>query len=590
MIRRLFKRLYRAVFKNRFITPLIEVRPLNVFNYIAYALDYAVYRRMLGAQRDSVSLWPQLGEKTPRTSIDPHYFHQGVWTAQKIAHAKPGRHVDVGSQADLIGFLTTLTHVTFVDLRPLPVRIANLENIKGDILHLPFSNNSVDSLSCLHVAEHVGLGRYGDRLDPDGTIKACAELSRVLAPNGNLYFSIPIGSPRTFFNAHRIHAPETIRRYFSELSLVEFSAIDDRGNVIRNANMEQLRHAKYACGLFHFTKKDPAQVQNILIIKMGAAGDVVRTTALLPGLQEKYRGATIDWLTQPRMEPLLRDNPHIDRILVAPTDAWREREYQLVINLDEEEEACRIASTTRTQRIFGAYIDGEKISYTNDAAPWFDMGLISRYGKTRADELKKLNRKTYQELCYEMLDIPYRKQEPHFPLSGVDTAFAQQFAERYGIKKNTRVIGINPGSSKRWVDKRLQVHEARALIAGLHGKYPDAKIILFGGPEEREYISAIIEATRDLSIIDAGIENSLGQFAGLINLCSDVITSDSMALHISTALKKKVVAFFGPTSPWEIELYNLGTKILPVRGCLSCYNKNCNTPPEYDIDALIKEA
>ncbi len=83
---------------------------------------------------------------------------------------------------------------------------------------------------------HIGLGRYGDPLDPEGTIKAINELKRVLvlAVGGNLYFSLPVGSPRLCFNAHRIHSPGQILEYFSDLKLVEFSGVDDKGNFLEN--------------------------------------------------------------------------------------------------------------------------------------------------------------------------------------------------------------------------------------------------------------------------------------------------------------------------------------------------------------------
>jgi hypothetical protein len=112
----------------------------------------------------------------------------------------------------------------------------------------------VSSISCLNVAEHIGLGRYGDALDPDGTKKACAELERVLMPGGNMYFSVPLGRPRLCFNAHRIHSPAQIFEYFKGLKLVELSGINDRGEFIKDIKSSVLEKSDFACGLFHFTK------------------------------------------------------------------------------------------------------------------------------------------------------------------------------------------------------------------------------------------------------------------------------------------------------------------------------------------------
>lgn len=104
------------------------------------------------------------------------------------------------------------------------------------------------------MAEHIGLGRYGDKLNPYGTRKACKELQRILAPGGNLYFSVPVGKPRVCFNAHRINSPKKIVEYFRALKLVELSAIDDQNNFVENIDIDTLENSSFTCGLFWFTK------------------------------------------------------------------------------------------------------------------------------------------------------------------------------------------------------------------------------------------------------------------------------------------------------------------------------------------------
>jgi SAM-dependent methyltransferase len=200
-------------------------------------------------------LYPQLHDRLPTSPYDEHYFFQDIWAARRVAELAPARHVDVGSRVDWVGFLTSLTEVVFVDIRPLEAEVERLTSVTASLLDLPFADGSVESLSCLHVAEHVGLGRYGDRLDPAGTGKAAAELQRVLAPGGQLLFSLPVGRPRVCFNAHRIHDPDEIRAMFPELELVEFSGVDDDGSFRRNLDPRELAAATYACGLFRFTRQ-----------------------------------------------------------------------------------------------------------------------------------------------------------------------------------------------------------------------------------------------------------------------------------------------------------------------------------------------
>lgn len=171
-----------------------------------------------------------------------------------IVAQRSSRHLDVGSQVVFVNLLSAILPVTFVDYRPLKANVAGLTSCSGDILHLPFADESVASLSCLHVAEHIGLGRYGDPLNPDGTRQACAELRRVLAPGGNLYFALPVGRPRTCFNALRIHAPQTIISYFDGLELVEFSGVHDDGHFVKRVSLDTFANSTYACGLFWFRK------------------------------------------------------------------------------------------------------------------------------------------------------------------------------------------------------------------------------------------------------------------------------------------------------------------------------------------------
>ncbi len=223
--------------------------------YLRMLSDWRGYQRRPGAEPlHFADSFPQFFDAIRQTPFDPHYFYQAVWAAERIASSGASRHVDVGSDIDFVGLLTTHLPVIFIDIRPLHVRLPRLLSVAADILALPFRDGTVESLSCLHVAEHIGLGRYGDPLNPAGTRLACAELTRVLAPGGNLFFSLPVGQPRICFNAHRIHSPAQVLDYFRGLDLVELWAVDDQGNLRLNANLEQMAQASYACGLFWFRK------------------------------------------------------------------------------------------------------------------------------------------------------------------------------------------------------------------------------------------------------------------------------------------------------------------------------------------------
>jgi hypothetical protein len=242
----------------RWILPFFDlIKFFHAFPaYISFFVQWFRYSTMRNAEKIRImDIAPQLHDKLSTTPFLRHYFYQDIWSARNIVQSGTEWHVDVASRIDYVGFLTTITKVTFIDIRPLEANLPNFDSRAGSILAMPFDDNTIPSLSCLHVAEHIGLGRYGDDLDPDGTRKACKELARVLAKGGNLYFALPVGKPRLCYNAHRIHSPFQILEYFSDLTLVKLSGIDDNNQFVEHPSIESLANSDYACGLFHFTKQ-----------------------------------------------------------------------------------------------------------------------------------------------------------------------------------------------------------------------------------------------------------------------------------------------------------------------------------------------
>jgi len=185
-----------------------------------------------------------------------HYFLQDVWAAKLIHQAGIKFHIDIGSRVDgFVAHLLPFCQVEYVDIRPLESPFAQLKFKQGSILNLPYPDNSIESLSCLHVIEHIGLGRYGDPIDPEGHIKAATELCRVLKPGGKLYVGTPVGEESVYFDAHRVFFVETILNMFNTLYLNQFDFIADSGNkIIENPAYSVANKNKYGCGLFVFLK------------------------------------------------------------------------------------------------------------------------------------------------------------------------------------------------------------------------------------------------------------------------------------------------------------------------------------------------
>lgn len=184
---------------------------------------YFRYRRMAPSDEKPTftSLMPRLLDRGD-TPIETTYFFQDAWAFQKIVAAAPPRHVDVGSHHKFVSLLAQVVPTTMVDIRALPVQLWNLEFKAGSILDLPFPDASVPSVSSLCVVEHVGLGRYGDPLDPHGTQKAIEELKRIVSADGDLYISLPLNdTSRVYFDAHRVFSEETALRMFEPFEVLE---------------------------------------------------------------------------------------------------------------------------------------------------------------------------------------------------------------------------------------------------------------------------------------------------------------------------------------------------------------------------------
>ncbi len=192
----------------------------------------------------------------PAGTVRGHYFHQDLWAARVVRALGVARHVDIASRLDgFVAHVLPFAEVEYVDIRAVDAEVPGLVSRIGSVVALPYDDQSVHSLSCLHVIEHIGLGRYGDPIDPEGHVHAARELSRVLAVGGTLIVGTPIGRERLCFDAHRVFDPETIVRIFGGLRLRSFALIDDSGVGVRqDADFADARACEYGCGLFIFER------------------------------------------------------------------------------------------------------------------------------------------------------------------------------------------------------------------------------------------------------------------------------------------------------------------------------------------------
>lgn len=246
----------------KIIPPFIKKFTKKPYLYIFFIIDYIKFKNNSKNNKRFTVTWknryPRLFDKTPKTNFDTHYIYHPAWAIRIVKKINPEFHVDISSTLSFSSMLSAFIPVHFYDYRPANLLLTGLESKQADLLSLPFADNSIKSLSCMHTVEHIGLGRYGDPLNPEADLKAINELKRVTAPGGSLLFVVPIGKAKIMYNAHRIYSYQQIISYFNNFVLKEFMLIPDdaqQKGIIINATETEANKQNYACGCFWFIKK-----------------------------------------------------------------------------------------------------------------------------------------------------------------------------------------------------------------------------------------------------------------------------------------------------------------------------------------------
>jgi heptosyltransferase-2 len=229
------------------------------------------------------------------------------------------------------------------------------------------------------------------------------------------------------------------------------------------------------------------------------------------------------WVTSPAALPLLSHNPFIAdvKLIKDAVQGGIQAEFDLVMNLEDEPRCAELASTLKRKTIIGPSLSGGHITYHHSNCDWFDMSLISRFGKARADELKMANRKSYQEFLFAMAGLSFRGEEAVLNLPLGTTAVPG-------------LIGIESRAGDVWPMKRWSGYEELAARLSAEG----FRVKFFVQREKLE------------------------DYINDINECEFIICGDTLAMHLGLALRKKIVAIFTCTSPHEIYGYGRLVKII----------------------------
>ncbi|MDR3113598.1 MAG: glycosyltransferase family 9 protein [Endomicrobium sp.] len=315
---------------------------------------------------------------------------------------------------------------------------------------------------------------------------------------------------------------------------------------------------------------NPCSFARILIIKLGAMGDVLRTTFILEGLKELYPESRISWIVGKNNAAVLEGNNLIDEII--PNDGktcefLALNYFDCAINLDLAPESLALAKLANAKRVLGYSLDNKRtIVPSNEyASKWLKLSAY--------DVLKKENTFTYQHWMSKIANLPKDDYEIIVPLSEVSKNKAQNFLKKNKIDGDKKIIAINPGAGKRWKMKKWRADGFAAVAR--HFSSNGRVILLLGAIDDEEEINALLKENIP-NVFSTGIDNSIADFFAFVNLCDVLLCADTMALHAAAGLKKKTVALFGPTSISEIETYGRGIKLQADIKCACCYRQDCD--------------
>lgn len=264
-------------------------------------------------------------------------------------------------------------------------------------------------------------------------------------------------------------------------------------------------------------------MRNILICKIGALGDVVRTTPILRVLSGR-----IFWITSKEAKEILPKLKNLE-ILTEDTidfDYLSRINFDLILNLEENETLAKNLSLLKTEKIIGVYYDFEeqKLKYTQESEKWYDMSLISKYGKEKADFLKWNNRKSYQKILFEIVEKKFNGEE----------YFLDYKLKNKKIQTGEIIVAIEKRAGNTWPMKKWPYYEELKKRI------------------EKEGFKVFYLSQRE----------SLKEYMEDIDKATVLICGDTLAMHLGLYLKKKVIALFICTSPWEIYGYNRLIKII----------------------------
>lgn len=310
----------------------------------------------------------------------------------------------------------------------------------------------------------------------------------------------------------------------------------------------------------------------ILVVKLAAAGDVLRATSVLAPLKASYPESHVTWVADPAALPLIRHNPYLDRAMPFGFETWlvlSAESFDLAVCLDKEPRAGAFVQSMSAERQlgFGTSAWGTTEARSDGARYDLELGLSNE---------KKffVNEKTYPEICCDIAEVDYTGEPYALALPDESIEYAREFLAGLGAAEP--VVGLNVGAGDVFANKAW-TPEGFAELAGMIRDRLGGTALVLGGPDKEEERNRVLKLAGAVAV--DGSVHELLDFAAIVGSLDALVTGDTMAMHIAVAMGVPVVAIFGPTVHQEIDLYGRGKKIITTIECAPCYRRSCDRRP-----------
>jgi heptosyltransferase-2 len=292
--------------------------------------------------------------------------------------------------------------------------------------------------------------------------------------------------------------------------------------------------------------------KKILIIKLGAIGDIIRTTPILPALKKKYgSNIHITWVVSKESEDVLKNNEQINKILVYNEKTilrLQQEKFDILLSLEIAPPATHLANLVKADEKFGYYFneDSHPSAFNEEAQTYLNIVFSNKVNKN--------TKKTYQEMIFEIIKLFYEKQNYLLKLNEQEKEYGKN------LINEEKLIGINVGAAGRWLSKSWHSSKILDLIKKIY-KETNYKVVLLGGKKEEQLKKELKETLEkeNIKVLENNSNNTIREYMSVINQCDKIITNDSLALHIAIGLGKETIALFFCTPSWQIETYDVVT-------------------------------